>query len=162
MSFRMPKRGEAFASNALRRLTREEKRITLDFDIYYAGAVLGLSARERIDEDKYETEIDRELTRTYPKERGEHANTIAGMLVEAELSRQSIDPGNPSAIVRTIETYLTSDSQTRLTEEGHRLLDRYAAAGFRLIEERFARLDYEEEFLVAYLTLLDEVCNGES
>ena len=160
MSFRMPKRGEAFASGKLARLTNSDKQINLDFDIYYAGAILGLCARQRIPPEQYDDEIDRELTRTYPKERQEHAWTIAGLLVEAELSRQSIDPKNAELIVGTITEYLSSSSSTSLTQEGHKLLDRYAAAGLRLIEQRFMTFDYEEEFLCAYLSLLDEVCCG--
>ena len=159
MSFRMPERGERFSSSGLGRLTSDEKRIGLDFDIYYAGAMLGLCARERIDEDRYDVEIGREITRTYPKDRAEHAGIIAGMLIEAELSRQSIDPNNSDAIIRTIDAYLSAGDQSRLTEQGHRLLNRYAAAGFRLLEEHYTTFDYEEEFVVAYLTLLDEVCN---
>ena len=140
MSFRMPKKGEAFASSKLARLTSGDKHIILEFDIYYAGAVLGLCARQRIEPDKYDSEIGRELTRSYPKERQEHADTIAGMLIEAELSRQSIDPNNAEIIISTIDDYLSSNSPTRLTQEGHRLLDRYAAAGFRLMEERYMSL----------------------
>ena len=156
----MPIKGEAFASNKLARLTRGEEHINLEFDIYYAGAILGLCARQRTTSKTYDSEIGRELTRTYPRDRQEHADTIAGMLIEAELSRQSIDPNNADVIISTIDEYLSSSSPTRLTQEGHRLLDRYAAAGFRLIEERYIGFDYEEEFLAAYLNLLDEICNS--
>jgi len=161
MSFKMPKRGEAYAPNKLTRQTDAAKQIVKDFDIYYAGAVLGLCARQRIPAESYEAEIDRELTRSYPKDRLEIADTIAGMLIEAELTRQSIDPGNARLILATIEEYLSPASQTRLTTAGHRLLDRYAAAGFRLLEERFGDdgFSYEEDFLVAYLGLLDEICD---
>ena len=162
MSFRMPKKGDNFAYDKLARLSRGEKRITTDFDIYYAGAILGLCARQRIAPAEYDDEIGRELTRTYPKDRQEQAGTIAGILVEAELSRQSIDPNNAAVILGIIDDYLSSTSPTRLTPDGHRLLDRYAAAGFRLMEERFMSFDYEEEFLVAYLGLLDEVCSATS
>lgn len=156
----MPKRGEAFASTKLARQTASAKQIVTDFDIYYAGAVLGLCARQRIPVESYEAEIDRELIRTYPRDRLEIADTIAGMLIEAELTRQSIDPGNARLILATIEEYLSSASQTRLSPAGHRLLDRYAAAGFRLLEERFGDdgFNYEEDFLVAYLGLLNEIC----
>ncbi|WP_298362770.1 hypothetical protein [uncultured Litoreibacter sp.] len=158
MSFRMPARGEVFAARKLTRLTQGEKRITIDFDVYYAGAVLGMCARKRISPEQYDAEIGRELTRTYPKERQENADTMAGMLIEAELSRQNIAPSNAAVILSTIDEYLSSSSQTRLTQEGHRLLDRYAAAGFMLLEERYMEFDYEEEFMVAYLSLLDEIC----
>ena len=154
----MPKRGETFASNKLARLTNSDKQITLDFDIYYAGAILGLCSRQRIPPEQYDIEIGRELTRNFPRERRENAGTIAGMLIEAELARQSIDPNNADIIVGTIAELLSSGSQTRLTQEGHRLLDRYAAAGFKLMEDRFLGFDYEEEFLCAYLNLLGEVC----
>lgn len=160
MSFRMPKNGERFAYGKLARLTQGEKQINTEFDVYYAGAVLGLCSRERIPSDSYDREIGRELTRTYPRDRQEHADTIAGMLIEAELSRQGIDPDNADVIIKTIDDFLSANSSTRLSVEGHRLLDRYAAAGFRLIEERFMGFDYEEEFLAAYLSLLDEVCNS--
>ena len=160
MSFRMPRRGEAFASGKLARLTQGEKHIKTEFDVYYAAAVLGLCSRERTPEESYDSEVGRELTRTYPRDRQEHAYTIAGMLIEAELSRQGIDPDNADVIINAINDYLSSSSQTRLTPEGHRLLDRYAAAGFRLIEERFIGFDYEEEFLAAYLSLLDEILNS--
>ncbi|MEM8971846.1 MAG: hypothetical protein AAGD43_07290 [Pseudomonadota bacterium] len=162
MSFRMPTRGETYASSKLARQTDAPKYIVTDFDIYYAGAVLGLCARQRIPVENYDAEINRELTRTYPKDRLEIADTIAGMLVEAELTRQSIDPGNAKLILATIEEYLSSASQTRLTTAGHKLLDRYAAAGFRLLEERFGDdgFRYEEEFFVAYLGLLDEICSS--
>ena len=160
MSFRMPTRGETYASSKLARQTDAAKHIITDFDIYYAGAVLGLCARQRIPVENYDVEVDRELTRTYPKDRLEIADTIAGMLIEAELTRQSIDPGNAKLILATIEEYLSPTSQTRLTTAGHKLLDRYAAAGFRLLEERFGDdgFRYEEDFFVAYLGLLGEIC----
>ena len=162
MSFRLPKDGEVYVPSKLSRMTRGEKLIVREFDIYYAGAMLGLCARERTSEEAYLAATGRELTRSYPREREEQRDTIAGMLIEAELARQDIEPGNAAVILGIVGDCLSYGSSTRLTQFGHQLLDRYAAGGFRLLRERYpSPFTYEEDFLSGYLALLNEVCGDD-
>ncbi len=84
------------------------------------------------------------------------------MLVEAELSRQKIPATDSKQLEMIMLRLLKLNSESRLTTEGHRLLDAYAAGGMIILDEMLVPPASEEEFLMAFFGVLESICNKSS
>lgn len=120
------------------------------FDKYYLCAMVGLDARRLAGDEDLEGD---KFVDGYPGEYQAQADLIAGLLIDAELDRQRISPEDRGSIEREMIRLLNPQATTKLSDEGMRLLNRYAASGFKLIRERVLQPHTLEDFLIAYHTL---------
>ncbi|RON79115.1 hypothetical protein [Pseudomonas fluorescens] len=123
------------------------------FDAYYCCLLLGLDARHLGDEKNIEQE---KFLDSYPDSYKGQAELIAGLLVDAELTRREVASDNRTDIERVMVRLLDLTSSTRLSAEGDRLLNRYAASGFDRIRETITSPENLEDFLVAYYGIWKE------
>ena len=102
------------------------------FDAYWACLAVGLLVRKPASEGALES--DRFLS-AYPDDYVPHAEYIAGLLVEAELSSLHMNTYDERQIERMIADLLKVSSPTRLSAKGMRLLNLYAAGGFDIVRD---------------------------
>lgn len=119
----------------------------LMFDAYYCCLMAGLDARLIGSADELEGEV---FVNGYPDDFRAQAEIIAGLLLDAELDRKDIQEMDKSSIEREMVKLIDPTSATRLNIEGNKLLNLYAAAGFRMIQERMLPPANVDEFVVAY------------
>ncbi|CAA2136849.1 hypothetical protein MBLL_00368 (plasmid) [Methylobacterium bullatum] len=127
--------------------TREIAPRVLMFDVYYCCLLLGLDGERYGRAEDLEAE---EFTKVYPEAYRGQAEIIAGLLVDAELRRQEIQPEDRDSIEAEMVRLLDLKSSTRLSAEGDRLLNLYAAIGFEKLDGAIPSPDNLEDFLVAY------------
>jgi hypothetical protein len=117
------------------------------FDAYYLCLMIGLDARRIAGDEDME---DDKFNDSYTKEFQGQADIIAGLLVDAELDRQGISAEDRASIEREMVRLLDHRSPVNLSAEGIKLLNQYAAAGFKLIRDRVIAPHSLEDFLIAY------------
>jgi hypothetical protein len=127
--------------------TKESTPRFLMFDAYYSCLLLGLDGERHGRPEDLETD---EFAKVYPEAYRGQAELIAGLLVSAELRRQEIEPEDRDSIEAEMVRLLDLKSSTRLSTEGDRLLNLYAATGFEKLDAAIPAPDNLEDFLVAY------------
>jgi hypothetical protein len=132
--------------------SRESAGRFLMFDAYYCCLLLGLDLRRLGEESQLEAE---KFIDSYPDSFKGQAELVAGLLVDAELNRLSIQPDDRVGIEREMVHLLDLTSSTRLSADGDKLLNRYAVSGFERLREALLPPENLEEFLVAYHDLWD-------
>lgn len=145
MSFVFPLRARAFFQAIPG--GREGASKFIMFDQYYCCLMVGLNARRLGNEGDLEGDV---FVNGYPEDYKAQVDIIAGLLIEAELERKGIRTEDKVSIEREMVTLLDPTSPTRLSAAGNKLLNLYAAEGFKLIQDRMLPPSSLEEFLVAY------------
>ena len=78
-----------------------------------------------------------------------------GLLIIAELKRRGIDSGEKATVRKVIQSIVTPQSQTNLTDEGMRLMNGYASGGYDyLTENRDSKPFTVDQFLRDYVGLV--------
>ncbi|KVK54333.1 hypothetical protein BCY90_15600 [Agrobacterium deltaense] len=136
-------------ARAFARTTTPSKDATrfLMFDAFYCCLLVGLDMRRHGKGEQLEAN---EFIKGYPEDYRSQAELIAGLLVDAELARQDIREDDRQSIEQEMVRLLDLRSVTRLSDEGDKYLNLYAAAGFEKLEERISPPDNVEDFMVAY------------
>lgn len=145
MSFIFPKGARDFFKGIDKQ--REGGHKFIMFDQYYCCLLAGVESRRIGSEEDLEGEP---FINAYPEDYRSQADIIAGLLIDAELDRKAIASEDKASIEQEMVRLLNPTSPTRLSEEGNRLLNLYAAEGFRLVHDRMMPPASIEEFLVAY------------
>jgi len=117
------------------------------FDQFYCCLLAGLDVRRIGTDDDLENDP---FLNGYPEDYRGQADIIGGLLIDAELDRKAIAPEDKGAIEREMVKLLDPTSPTRLSDEGDKLLNLYAAEGFKLIQDRVMPPTGIDQFLVAY------------
>lgn len=143
--FGFDERGKPFSRSTLPK--REAAPRFIMFDAYYSCLLLGLDASQLGTEGGSE---ESNFLNAYPDAYKGQAELIAGLLVEAELRRLDIGPENREDIEREMVRLLDLVSPTRLSENGDKLLNRYAVTGFQRLQAGMLQPDNLEDFLVGY------------
>jgi hypothetical protein len=149
MAFQLPKESREYFKLLLKRSDGGARFDTL-FDLYYFCLMVGLN-RKTLSADS-DLEADK-FIEGYPSDYQNQADVIAGLLINAELSRKGIEKDDRASIEREMLRILDQNSPTRLSEEGMGLLNLYAGTGFRVIREAITPPQNLEEFLVLYYRL---------
>lgn len=149
MGFQLPKESRDYFKHLFRR-TDNGARFDILFDQYYFCLMVGLDRKNLASEN--ELENDKFIER-YPSDYQNQADVIAGLLISAELRRKSIEAGDRSSIEKEMLRLLDHQSPTRLSEEGMKALNQYAASGFKAIQVGMLPPQSLEEFLVLYYKL---------
>ena len=146
MPFQLPKESRDYFKHLLKRSDGGARFDTL-FDQYYFCLMVGLNRKGLAADSDIEPD---KFVEGYPSDYQNQADVIAGLLINAELSRKSIEKDDRSSIEQEMLRILDQNSPTRLSEEGMRLLNLYAATGFKVIREGITPPQNLEEFLVLY------------
>lgn len=117
------------------------------FDEYYLCLMVGLDARRLGTDEDMESD---KFYDSYPKDFQSQSDIIAGLLIDAELDRQGINSEDRASIEREMVRLLDPQSPIKLSEDGIRLLNQYAAAGFKIIRDKIIAPHSLEDFLIAY------------
>jgi len=146
MAFQLPKESRDYFKHVLKRSDGGARFDTL-FDQYYFCLMIGLDRKALASED--DLEPDRFIER-YPGDYQPQADIIAGLLINAELARKGIEKDDRASIEQEMLRILDSQSPSRLSDDGMKLLNLYAAYGFKAIREEITPPQSLEEFLVWY------------
>lgn len=131
------------------------KHYATKFDLYYLCLVAGLAARRKEDPEDATDVID-----YYPGEFKPRGRLLVALLINAELKNLGIDLQERDAVHRAIAKLVQPTSPSYLTDEGVRLLNKYAHGGFGALREHFAdRPRAIETFLRKYSVCLAELQN---
>lgn len=147
MNFRLPARARPFFKPI------DQRPRWLIFDSWYVCMLLGLRARKLGSADELEPEY---FFDAYPEEFKPQADFIAGLLIDAELYRNNIDVGDKVSVEHEMVLLLDPQRSTGLSELGVDLLNKYAVAGFAIIDEAMIPPASIEDFLVRYSAMWAE------
>lgn len=103
----------------------------LQFDVYYACALIGFAAL-RINEDTSSLE---DMVQLYPKEYKNSKAYIAGLLIASEVKRRGKNLTSRDLEKLMLE-YLDNNNDTHLSDEGFARFDAYSLAGADIYRDR--------------------------
>ncbi|HEX8233345.1 MAG TPA: hypothetical protein VF559_08380 [Caulobacteraceae bacterium] len=149
--FGFDERGRPFSRSSQPR--REAAPKFIMFDAYYCCLLLGLDTSQLGEAEGLE---DAPFLNGYPENYKSQAELLAGLLVEAELRRLEIGQDHRDDIEREMVRLLDLVSPTRLSDDGDKLLNRYAVTGFQRLQVGMLQPDNLEDFLVGYHGLWGE------
>ncbi|GEM_PF-1672437 len=150
MSLRLPKDAKSFFQHIPEYASHLKGVRFMDIDKYYACLMLGLRACELGSEDDIVPNSFLAAGAGYPEAYREIADLIAGLLVDAEIRRNSIDVKNRDQIESETVKLLEPHSTMGLSNKGIDLLNRYAAGGFEYLESEMDAPRRLEVFLIYY------------
>lgn len=142
MSFVLPKGARQF----FKALDGGGQERWLLFDTWYVCMMLGIQKRRLGPKDELDGIV---FISEYPEAFRPHSDFIAGLLIDAELTRQKIDLEDKASVESEMVKLLDPTRATSLHEDGIELLNRYAVAGFEEIQERMLPPARIEDLLVA-------------
>jgi hypothetical protein len=122
------------------------------FDKYYLCLMIGL---QNVELGKEEDIENAEFIDHYPEPYADKAELITGLLINAEMERQCIEPDARESIQSLILKLIDNNSPTKLSMYGNGLLNSYAAGGMNIIRENIPKTNELETFLVFYHRLIN-------
>lgn len=133
-------------------------RFESDFEQFYLCLMVGLDDGRLAPESDLEPA---EFAKDYSAPFQPFAPVLGGLLIDAQLRRQDI-PRTKEILQREVGKLVdVGNSSTRLNSEATKLLSRYAARGFSLIQIAIPKPRTLEDFLVAYhLRWRGEIIDG--
>lgn len=154
MSFRLSKEARSYFGNINNASSLNE--LETDWDKYYLSAMAGIKARSRVPDDEEPPASQQFLDYVIPAY-DDQKYKIYGSLIVAEVEREGIPWGQKEEIRQLMLNLLDSESNTRLSEDGIRVLNCYAEKGSRLIRSEIKPQPQLDEFLELYYEFLDEL-----
>jgi len=144
MSFRLSRRARAYFTQ----IDDHSKTGTFDsvWDKYYLCLMVGFKERKLGEEPPQEDIFINEFIQDY---RDQRFQIISG-LVLAEAKRQGIPLDDEIKLRDLMLELLDHLSVTALTDDGHKLMNRYAEGGFQIIQERIPDPSEFDAFLRGY------------
>jgi len=118
------------------------------FDFYYICAMVGFSEGS-IATDR-DVKKNKEFARDFPKMNKSQKYKLIGALVAAELKRQAINVNDRTSVRAEMITIIDENAQTKLSQEGLNLLDKYAEGGFQYIFNTIGVVDEMDVFMNRY------------
>ena len=118
------------------------------FDLYYLCVMLGLAIGRKADSTGPEF-IDY-FVDTYKASQ----RLIAGLLTIAELKKLGINMEDKAAVRKVIAEIFDPNGPTGLSDEGMKILNRYASGGFAYLSESVEKPHHPEAFLPEYHQVL--------
>ncbi len=122
-------------------------RFETDFEQFYLCLMVGLEDGRLAPESELEPA---EFTKDYPAPFQPFAPVLAGLLVDAQLRRQDIPRTKANLQSEVSKLIDAGNASSRLNTEATKLLSRYAARGFTIIQAAIPKPRTLEDFLVAY------------
>ena len=149
MSFRLPPGSKEWFAQ----LRNERHGVKLDFDIYYFCVSVGLVARRRVPNDTPDPFV------TYWINKYESVSRLLiSQLIVAEVEKNGISLTDKKEVQKESERLLQNADNTKLSKEGMRLMNAYAAGGFHEIRSQFATKPYTMHvFLRKYVEVVNQI-----
>ena len=131
-----------------------------DFDYYYLCLMAALAKKEKSDRDTPQAETS-EITQDFPGEYRTRGRVIIALLIKTELEMMGINLTERNELNEHIHKLVNPLSPNGLSNEGERLMNRYANRGFEILKEWFENKPIElEVFLPLYMRKLDLAFEG--
>lgn len=146
MNFTLPTKARPF----FRSVGEQRSPRWLMFDSWYVCMLVGVQARKLGAKDDLE---DAYFIDSYPEDFKPQADFIAGLLIDAELDRKGIDVTDKASVEREMILLLDPQRTTGLSDTGGELLNRYAVAGFAILDEAMLPPANVEELMVRYSSI---------
>ncbi len=122
----------------------------MDIDKYFACLMLGLRAGELGREEDLATPTFLAYGAGYPDAYKPAADFVSGLLVDAEIRRNNINPNDRDQIEGETVKLLQPRSAMGLSEKGIDFLNRYAARGFEHLQAEMGAPRSLEVFFLEY------------
>jgi len=131
----------------------DNKHLLLDFDAFYFCLIIGLA------KCKINTEISvanaPEMVDDFPGPYRNQRDYIIALFLSRELKRLGIEASNKKGLNQIVARMLMPDSKSKLTNEGVKCMNQYAAMGFDVLKENIPNKPvYLEAFLQSYVELV--------
>lgn len=151
MSFRMPKASKKYFEGMHKHRDTGASLDTM-FDQYYLCFMAGIDRRKLGSDNDLESD---EFIRNFPEDYRERVYLIIGLLIDAEMERRGITPDDRKSVEALMLKLLDHESITNLSTEGIHCLNLYSVGGFEIINEEIPKTVYLEEFLPAYVDMMN-------
>ena len=126
-----------------------------DFDLYYLNVMAGFAARRKSEVQSGEAKDTVDYFVSHYKTK---SNLIIALLISTELATAGINLEERDSVNRTIARLITPSAESHLTDEGTKLMNRYAHGGFEALLEYFNdRPRTIETFLRTYRNALSHL-----
>jgi hypothetical protein len=128
-----------------------EKHYPIRFDLYYLCAVVGI---------RFEVKSDpvnaKDLIENFPGGFEHTGRLLIGLLLSTELRLAGVDLDEKTEVERTIGHLVDPASPSNLSDDGVKLMNKYAQGGFNYLFEKFAdRPRSIETFIRKYSKLFE-------
>ena len=126
------------------------------FDLYYFCLMLGLVTGRHSDPTA-DKKTAQEFIDYFIDDYKSARRLIIGLLIIAELKKHGIEPTEKPAVRKIIQSIVTPETQTNLTEGGMKLMNAYASGGYDfLAENRESKPFTVDQFLRDYVVMVGE------
>ena len=130
-------------------------------DIYHMCFVVGtLSVLNNNNNDFVELEDPKApfYSKGWPSEYRNNADSIIALLLESEIVRLDYDRNNKELIKSFVDSYLDTNSITKLSNEGINLMNRYSFNGYLKIKNTIKQPPTEPTtFLIQYQKIIEDL-----
>mgnify|MGYP000314137617 CR=1 FL=1 len=124
------------------------------FDLYYYCAIVGLLNNKRTEPVGVNST---DMVSYFINDYKASQNLIIGLLIIAELKKAGINITEKAAVRKEIQSLVSPQGGTGLTDRGVQLLNYYASGGFEHIRDsRSTKPDSREEFMLNFIDLVDQ------
>jgi hypothetical protein len=132
------------------------------FDYYYLCLMVGLASKQKKDQDIPESDTA-ELTQDFPGDYRLRGRLIIALFIKTDLELMGINLAEKVALNEYFHKLVDPHSSSGLSNEGERLINRYANRGFEILTEWFDDKPRNLEiFLPMYKRKLDSVIKNNS
>lgn len=132
------------------------KHYVTKFDLYYLCLMVGFASGRKADPDNATDLID-----NYPKEFKPVGRLLVALLLNAELKSSGIDLNERDAVYQVIGEIIDPGFPTLLSDEGVKLMNKYAQGGYEAMYEYFDdRPRAVETFARKYSNCIEELEAG--
>lgn len=126
-----------------------------DFDYYYLCLMAGLASKQKGEQDLPQSETT-ELTQDFPGDYRLRGRVIVALFIKTDLELMGISLTERATLNEHIHKLVEPHSASGLSNEGERLINRYANRGFDILTEWFDEKPRKLEiFLPLYKRKLD-------
>jgi len=124
-----------------------------DFDAYYFCLMAGLTAGTT--DPNVSTSTTSELVEYFPDRYGKDRELIIAYFLSRELRKLRVELSEREALNRTVSSLVDPQSNSRLSEEGVKRMNEYAAGGYDVLLQHFdSPPQHLETFLIQFITTL--------
>ena len=108
--------------------------LKLEFDKYYFCLMAGIAVRRKVEFRVVETT---EIIQYFPSEYRPVSRLVVALLVSAELEELGLNMSERDAVYEGISHFIDPTDPSNLSDEGMKLMNRYASGGFEVLTEWF-------------------------
>lgn len=127
--------------------------LNYDFDAFYMCFVAGVAANKKID---YDNSSDSDLIDYFPGEYTKTSKLIISLFLVAESLSLGINISKKNEAIQHLNTFIDPDTQSRLSRDGYKSFNQYAAGGYEVITNELQQPFKLGIFLTFYHDMIDK------